>query len=41
MQPSREDALFDKLRDLMEWRKSGLVDSPGFKAAKRELLGMP
>ena len=41
MQTSRADASFDKLRDLMEWRKSGLVDSPEFKAAKRELLGMP
>jgi hypothetical protein len=29
---------FEKLRCLRKWRQDGLVDSPEFKAAKRELL---
>ena len=35
-----QNCRFEKLRSLMEWRQSGLVDSPEFKMAKRELLGM-
>ena len=37
---STADSVFLKLSGLMQWRQSGLVDSPEFKAAKRELLGM-
>lgn len=39
VQSSRNDR-FEKLQSLMKWRRDGLVDSPEFKAAKRELLGL-
>ncbi|MEC9029797.1 MAG: hypothetical protein VYB74_05875 [Cyanobacteriota bacterium] len=39
VQTSR-DGRFEKLENLMRWRKEGLADSPELKAAKRELLGL-
>jgi len=32
---------FDKLHALIGWRTAGLMDTPEFKAAKRNLLGVP
>ena len=40
LEEPREPTRFEKLQCLMEWRKAALVESPEFKIAKRELLGM-
>jgi len=35
--PNSADVLFSRLSSLMEWRSAGMLDSPEFKKAKREL----
>ena len=43
-EPSREEptevSKFAMLQNLIAWRQSRLVDSPEFKKAKRDFLGM-
>ena len=39
-EPQAKRVKFDQLQSLCRWRSEGLLDSPDFKAAKRDLLGL-
>ena len=39
--PSAADVLFQRLQTLTDLRKARLLDTPEYKAAKCELLGIP